>query len=383
MRARWVRKIGRLLSGLVLKLDNLRYRIKKRFGWLGTPVILPYRSYGNSDSFILRGRVIEDQGLANPEESDSLWQNFVAMIKRHTYNEIPEVKLKAQFNGTVKEVLTDEQGYFRIEFKIHQPLPEEAAWHDVFLELEDEVVAGQGRVTAVGKVLISQHSNEFGIISDVDDTILISHSPHIIKKLRLMLLKNAHTRLPFEGVAAFYQALQKGSTGNYYNPIFYVSSSSWNLYDLLLDFFTFKKIPAGPFILRNSRLDQYKFITSMHRGHKLEKIEHVLSTYSEMKFILIGDSGQKDPEIYSTVVEDFPGRVEVIYIRDVSGVKRHNEIVELAEELKSKGVEMILVKDTIATAQHAVEKGYIHSKFLPDIIANKYYEELAPEDNIV
>lgn len=383
MRIKWLVKVGRLLSSLVLKLDNLRYRIKRRLGWLGIPVILPYRSYGNSAFFILRGRIIEDQGLANPEETDSFWQNFVAMLKRHTYNELPEVKLKANFYGTVKEAITDEQGYFRIEFDIHNPLPAGLAWHDVHLDLIDEIIPGQDKITAVGKVLIAQQRNEFGIISDVDDTILISHSPHIIKKLRLMLLKNAYTRLPFEGVAAFYQALQKGSTGNYYNPIFYVSSSSWNLYDLLIDFFTFKKIPAGPFILRNSRLDQYKFITSMHRGHKLEKIEHVLSTYANMKFILIGDSGQKDPEIYTTVVEDFPGRIEAIYIRDVSGQKRHNEIVVLVERLKKKDVEMVLVKDTIAAAYHAVDKGYIHPKFLQDIIANKYYEELAPEDNVL
>jgi phosphatidate phosphatase APP1 len=375
----WFRKFSRFLSKSAVKVDYLRYHVKRKFGWLGTPVILPYLSFGNSHGFVLRGRVMEDQGLANPDQLDSIWQNFSAMVKRHSYSEIPEVSLSVKFNGVEKIITTDDQGYFRVVFELNETLSSLKEWHEVDLKLLDKVVKDQPEVVARGKVLISQQKSQFGIISDVDDTILISHSPHLMKKLKLMVSKNAHTRLPFEGVAAFYRALQSGGSGKFYNPIFYVSSSSWLLYDLLLDFCKVRNIPLGPFLLRNSRLDQYKFITSMHRGHKLEKIEQVLSTFSDMKFILLGDSGQKDPEIYKTVVQDFPNRIEKIYIRDVSGERRHKEILKYVDELKDKGVEMVLVQDTISAAIHAASCGYIQASCLNDIVENKYYDSTAPE----
>jgi phosphatidate phosphatase APP1 len=379
---RWLRKISRFLSILAMKLDHFRFVVKKKLGWLGMPVILPYTSFGNSSRFSLRGRVLEDQGLDNPEESDSFWQNFRAMVRRHTYNEIPDVKLVARFEGLAKEVVADKHGYFKIDFELVEPIANPSEWHDVSLELLDKVVPNQGKVEATGKVLISNQKCQFGVISDVDDTIIISHSPHLIKKLRLMLIKNAYTRMPFEGVAALYRALQRGGNGTFNNPIFYVSSSSWNLYDLLVDFCDFRNIPKGPFLLRNSRLDQYKFITSLHRGHKLEKIEQVLSTYKNLNFIFLGDSGQKDPEIYKTVVADFPGRVEAIYIRDVSGEKRHNEIVKIAEELKALGVPMVLVKDSISTAFDAARRGFITKDSIKSIIEDKKHDEMAPEEGI-
>src|SRR5690606_10303721 len=136
----------------------------------------------------------------------------------------------------------------------------------------------------------------------------------------------------------------KGKTGKYFNPIFYVSSSSWKLYDLLVDFCDVKNIPKGPFFLRSSRLDQYKFISSIHTDHKLTQIEKILSVYKSLKFILIGDSGQKDPEIYAQVVKDYPGRIEAIFIRDVSKKGRDERVNQLAERVaKEHQVDMIYV----------------------------------------
>ena len=80
-------------------------------------------------------------------------------------------------------------------------------------------------------------SARFGVISDIDDTVLVSHVTSPFKMALVSLFGNAHTRSPFPGVAEFYQALQGGVGGAEQNPIFYVSSSPWNFYDLL-HFFT-------------------------------------------------------------------------------------------------------------------------------------------------
>jgi phosphatidate phosphatase APP1 len=377
---KWFKKFAKLLSKLAIKVDNYRLLIKQHFNWLGDPLILPYRGFGNHEEFYIRGRVLEDQGLAKPEEHDSIWQNLKAMVKRHTYNTIPEVRIKADFKGICQETITTSEGYFEFHFHTPPHLTQEGNWHQVKFELLDQVVKNQPQVEATGQVLISQETSQFGIISDVDDTILVSHSPHILKKLRLMILKNAHTRLPFEGVSAFYRALQKGGNGKYYNPIIYVSSSSWNLYDLLIDFCAVRKIPQGPFLLRKSRLDRYQFITSLHTKHKLRKIEQVLTLYHDLKFILIGDSGQKDPEIYYQAVKDFPNRIEAIYIRNVSNHKRQIEIQKIAYALQKKNIEMFITDDTLEAAKHAAANGYICKESLKEIEAEIKHEEAAPDE---
>src|SRR5690606_6523602 len=129
---------------------------------------------------------------------------------------------------------------------------------------------------------------------------------NLLQMLKLTLFNNAHTRLPFEGVAALYQAFHAGAGGSEKNPLFYVSSSPWNLYDLLDEFFYLQDIPKGPFFLRDFGIDKDKFIVSGHEEHKIVQIEKILSTYPDMKFILIGDSGEKDPEIFTNVVQAFP-----------------------------------------------------------------------------
>jgi phosphatidate phosphatase APP1 len=302
------------------------------------------------------------------------------MYRRYTSDFVPNVKIRATFQEQVKEGYTDDEGYFNFHFEPREPLPEKNDWFDVHFKLLDKVVRKQKPVETSGKVMVSELNSQFGIISDVDDTILVSRATTLIRKLRLLLLKNAHTRLPFEGVAAFYHALRKGNNNTSFNPIFYVSSSSWKLYDLLIEFAAKRGIPPGPFLLRASRIDHYRFISNIHGNHKLKKIEHIMSTYSKIKFILIGDSGQKDPEIYDQVVKDYPGRVEAIYIRDVSKEGRDLEVKKLAENLLNEGIEMVFVQDTEEAARHALEKGYISEAGLREIVGEKARDEHYSDD---
>ncbi|CAN5224037.1 App1 family protein [soil metagenome] len=382
---RLFRKIPRILSKTGILYTRLRYFIKKKLGLLRPPKILPYTGFGNTKKLQLRGIVLEDKGIAKPQKEDSIWQNMVAMYKRYTSESIPHVKLKANFQGLEKEVTTDENGYFSVEFQPPNPIKNNSSWQDVDLELLDKVVKKQQQVKATGKVLIPNETLQFGVISDVDDTILVSKATNFRKKIRLMLLKNAHTRLPFKGVSAFYCALRKGNTGKEDNPIFYVSSSSWKLYDLLIDFCLAKNIPMGPFLLRNSRLDQFKFLSSIHKVHKMEKIESIIATYKDLKFILIGDSGQKDTEIYHQVVKDFPGRVLAIYIRHVSTEARESEIKKISEKLSQQNIPLVLVKDTNEAALHALKHNFIHPDCISEISKEIKLEEhtLSPIEHIV
>lgn len=361
-------------------MDYYRFRLKQRTGLLGPPQILPYRGFGNDKEIYLRGKVIEDKGLSTPEDSHNKWQNAKAMYKRYTSNETPRVQLRVTYHGYSSFVETDSEGYFTLRLKNRQPYIHGNEWQHVKIELLDRVIKSQGLVRTQGEVLISGENNQLGIISDVDDTILISRATSIYKKLRLMLFKNARTRLPFEGVAAFYRALYNGTDPTQINPIFYVSSSSWKLYDLLCEFCQIQGIPKGPFLLRDSRLDQFKFKTSLHKGHKMAQVKKIMDMYPYKEFILIGDSGQKDPEIYLQVARNYPGRVKTIYIRDVSRDERKQEVLNLVKQFNRLGTEMVLVRDTIEAAEHALSRQYITPESLPMIRGERQKDLEAPSE---
>jgi phosphatidate phosphatase APP1 len=189
--------------------------------------------------------------------------------------------------------------------------------------------------------------------------------------LGTVLLENAHVRLPFEGVAAFYRALHRGR-----NPIFYVSSGPWNLYDLLAEVFEIRGIPAGPIFLQDWGLEEEKLLVRRHDDHKREQIDAVVATYPSLPFILIGDSGQRDPEIYADVARRHPGRIRAIYIRDVTEDPRESAVREIAAAIeRESGVPTLLVEDTIAAAQHAAANGWIEAAEVPAIVGEKRKDE--------
>jgi phosphatidate phosphatase APP1 len=204
----------------------------------------------------------------------------------------------------------------------------------------------------------------------------------VTRVVRTVAFGNAHTRLPFRGVAAFYTALHKGVGGAEQNPIFYVSSSPWNLYDLLDEFLHVRGIPAGPLLLRDWGLGVNP---SRNAPHKLEAIARVLEMYPNLPFIMIGDSGQEDPEIYCEIIARFPGRIHATYIRDVTGhPERSEHIRKIISEVEAAGSVMMLADNTLTVAHHAAERGWIHSDGIAAIAADEAEEDAkgsAPEED--
>jgi phosphatidate phosphatase APP1 len=188
---------------------------------------------------------------------------------------------------------------------------------------------------------------------------------------RTTFLNNARTRLPFAGVAEFYSSLQLGRNGKRNNPFFYVSSSPWNLYDLLKDFLDLNKIPAGPLLLRDFGLSGESVAGGGHMGHKFKEIKQIFDAYPHLNFVLVGDSGQEDPVIYQEVVKQFPNRVLAIYIRDVQLADREKIAVDISRSLAEHKVEMVVVDNTVEAAEHAAKAGLIYTEAIPAIEEEK------------
>ncbi len=339
--------------------DRLRFGLKRRTGRIGPIEILPYRGHGTLDKLFLKGRVLEMVGTAPPGAGDSRRRNLRNMVRRFLSSEIPYARVRASHGGHELEVVADEEGFFDLRFDLEEPLKGSTGWHPVEIELLWPRTREAG-ARARGSVLVPADAR-FGVISDLDDTVVRSSVTNLLKMARIVLLSNAHTRLPFEGVSDFYQALQLGSSGEDFNPIFYVSSSPWNLYDMLEDFLDVHGVPAGPLFLK----DWSPTTLRDHDRHKLGVVRTLLGMYPDLPFVLIGDSGERDPEIYRQVVREYPGRVRAIYIRDVTTRDRDVAVHAIADELKNVGVEMLLTGDTLEAAEHAAEKGLISPNVLP------------------
>ena len=349
-------------------------RIKKKHS-KNPAQIVAYRGYGNPHKIFLKGRVLENKNVGLSTAEDSAWKNLRNVWKRFESDEIPGARVLASLNGVTKEATTDKEGYFTISLQTSEPLSDENLWHPVNLELLSPADPALRTVNETGLVMVPAKKARFGVISDMDDTVLQSEATNILRMIKTVALGNARTRMPFKGVAAFYQALQE-EDGKPTNPLFYVSSSPWNLYDLLMEFFQLQNIPVGPLMLRDWGASR-SGLPHKHREHKVESIRHILDLLP-LPFLLIGDSGQKDPEIYHEILSMYPKRILAIYIRNVSrNLKRPAAIRELAKKVIEAGSTLILTDDTLAAARHAVEQGWIKPDKFPEIVAEKIEQEKA------
>jgi phosphatidate phosphatase APP1 len=141
------------------------------------------------------------------------------------------------------------------------------------------------------------------------------------------------------------------------------------VYDLVTAFLRVQNIPAGPLFLRAWGFDADPLPSGGHRGHKSDLIIGLPGTCPEIPFVLIGDSGQEDPEIYRDIALGAPGRVLAVYIRDVTTPERDGEVQAIAEQVREAGVPFSLVSDTAEAARHPAELGLIMPGSLGEVAA--------------
>jgi phosphatidate phosphatase APP1 len=331
--------------------------------------IQSYRGYGGGGRVLVLGRVLEHEGLAAPEPGHSKLRNLVAMLKRLESDPLPFAKVRARLAGQEFELIADDEGFIRKWLDVGQLDAE--GWGSVELDLHSPP-DGHPKPGAA-PFLVPPSSATYGVISDMDDTVLQSQVTNFIRAARMVLLENARTRLPFPGVAAFYRALQAGPSGAAGNPIFYVSSSPWNLYDVIADFLEAQDIPAGPLLLRDWDIGPSLL---RNAGHKTGLIQEILATYPGLPFILVGDSAQEDPEIYAEAVSAHPKRILAVYIRNVRPHPERSQAIQaLAERVTQAGSTLVLADDTLAVARHAAAHGWIRHEALPDISQEKRADE--------
>jgi phosphatidate phosphatase APP1 len=198
-----------------------------------------------------------------------------------------------------------------------------------------------------------------------------------IKMLIRLFVQGARSRVAFPGTAALYNALHLGASRSEMNPMLYVSRGPWSLYEILDEFFNIHRIPVGPVLfLREWGLSPRRPFPRRSKGHKAALIRRMMKLYHDLPIVLIGDSGQHDPEIYTRMVREHPGRVKAVYIRNVSrSPERPAAIEELAGEVAQQGSTLFLATDSFAMAEHMTQMGLISEQALSAVMKERAQQE--------
>lgn len=354
--------IAKVVHSVERVFDWIKYRLIGSIQAGRSLVIVPYLGYG-SDGFVkMKGRVLQDAGIRPSKETDRIWDNLLNMYRRFESDEIPHARLRARFQGEDKEFSANEEGFFDVSFQFEKPIQDGAGWTTILLELLDPLDQGNNPVVAKGRVMVVSPQARFGVISDIDDTVIHTGVTRRLKLAGTILLKNAYTRRPLKGAVDFYRALWRNGNKGSNNPLFYVSSSPWNMYDLFREFFQINNFPDGPVFLRDWGFERQSMLAVNNRDYKLEMINNILDSFPNLDFILIGDSGEEDPEIYTQIVQTYPQRILGVYIRAVrQDSKRAAEIEQLAIQVENSGSVLLLAENGFEMARHAAKSGWIDS----------------------
>ncbi|MHA7130031.1 App1 family protein [Algoriphagus namhaensis] len=354
-----------LIYELKLKFNQVVLWFSIKLGFIREIIIVPFNGFGNSSEIYLVGRVLKNNRVTKSNPEDSVWSNVKKMIRRFRTVIIPGARVQASIAGQDYLVETNEEGYFEFTIKGDFQLQEEQFWLSVQLTLVDQILRNQKEVTARAKVFIPSKNAQFGVISDIDDTIIPTGATRLVEMLKTTFAKNAYSRIPFPGISQLYSDLQRGASGRDNNPFFYVSSSPWNLFDFLWELLDIHQIPFGPLMLRDIGLSRSELISGSHRAHKMQQIRHIIRVSDPLPFLLIGDSGQEDPEIYLQIVREFPSRILMVFIRDVDD-SRLDYVSTITQEMAKLGVDLRFGKD-VQKAREVL----IRHRLLPDLIEQK------------
>lgn len=262
-------------------------------------------------------------------------KNALAALLKQIYGIIPSAEAGLLMDDRLNLLLGDNKGGRRIVVTIaggDYPLPATKADGHVSTEVTIPAAtlayaSSTGRIhiqaklerrdprTFTGTVLLLEPAGR-SIISDIDDTVKITH---VADRARMM---DATFNRPFEavpGMARLYQAWASEGAS-----LHFVSSTPWHFYRPLTDFLEEAGFPDATMTLKQIRLKDSSItnILADATATKPPGIEAILKHHPKRTFVLVGDSGEKDPEIYTDIARRFPGRVEHIFIRNVTAATR-------------------------------------------------------------
>ncbi|MGB3541510.1 phosphatase domain-containing protein [Rubrivirga sp.] len=323
--------------------------VRRRLGlWSRVRVVL-YGGYGRPGCVRLRGRVLGGQS-AEPRSGAPVWSTVWRTARRFVTDDVPGARVEVTVGDVIVEATSDVDGYFEAALEVE--VCPSSLWRSATARVLDPASDDD----AHAYVQVPTADAQFVVVSDLDDTVLEAEAPHALRLAWRVLSSSAETRRTLPGVRTLYRALVTDD-GQPVNPLVYVSDSPWDLYEHLTGALEHHGIPRGALHLRDLNENPMSWLDPDAHAHKLSAIGDVLDTYPDLDAVLIGDSGQKDPEVYQQIVARHAGRVRAVLIRHVAGPRREREVCQIARDVEMRGTAMRVFSDSAEGARAVVELG--------------------------
>lgn len=327
------------------------------------PILKLYRGYANDQELVVAGHVFKP---SNGEEYDfqkKSFRNASSIIQMFRTKTQGNADVYLEINNSKIHTKTLKDGYFK--FCIPLNYEKKYGWIDYKVSM----IFNHKTIEMIGSYIRPSEGN-IGIISDIDDTFLISHTRNPFKKLYILLFKNVNTRKIFDDVVAHYQALssagrpkknQKDANNkNEQNAFFYVSSSEWNLYSFIVKFTEIHQLPRAVLLLKDIKTSLFDFFVTGRgdHNHKFEKIKHILEFYPNLQYVLLGDDSQHDPFLYENICKIFPVTVKAVYIRQ-NGTEKKEKVLAVLKNIENLNVAICYFKNSSEAIKHSKSIGII------------------------
>lgn len=264
------------------------------------------------------GRVLSEKKLIPPTPEDSSWMNFKRMTSQWFTREVPKTGITVTIGNQKHQARSDKEGYF--EILAHNISGDYSVSLDSFPYQADFHSTGSAQIP------------EYVIITDVDDTLLETGAISLGKMIKTTLLGNSLTRELVPGIAELINDLH--SDGK--NPVFYVTSSPWNLYGFLKRIFRRAKLPKGGIFMTDWGLTPKQWLTPSHSVHKGNAIHRIFEWHQDSQFILFGDDSQKDHTIYADFIRSHPHKIKAAFIRTISDKEKKHQVQETIDALNQE-----------------------------------------------
>lgn len=341
-------RTARLVSSVEARVARSRRERKLGKGTLRRTHVVAYRGYAAQGRAHVRVRVVEEPPVPSAARGLPYAEIVQANLRRFVALALPGVRLRIRVAGAVVDVVSDRHGYATAVLPVPDASP---GWLPYACTTRPDD-PDEEPVEAAGEILVPDLDAAVLVVSDIDDTVLRTGLTEGWVAVRRTLVRDARTRRPVPGMPALYRGLERGGDAGSAGGFFYLSTGPWNLYDLLVEFFQLQGVPLGSLLLTDWGPNE-RYVMRSGREHKRGALRRLLQAYPDARFVLVGDSGQGDPEVYAEVAEDHPDRVAAIVLLDVGPhlADRAAELLEEQQRWQEAGVAFHLVPDAAEAAR--------------------------------
>ena len=264
------------------------------------PSVTPFPGYGAVDWVRVLGRVliVPPVKSRNRGEYSSVrgWRSFAAVP-------VGYAQVSITVSGVTHEVVADRGGVIDTVL----PATMEPGWQSLTMSVE-------GSDPVQTRVFIVAPDIRFGVVSDVDDTVMVTALPRPLVAAWNSFVVDEHARQPVPGMAVLMERIMRDHPGA---PLIYLSTGAWNVAPTLMRFLRRHLFPAGAMLLTDWGPTHDRWFRS-GQEHKTVNLRRLAREFPHVRWLLIGDDGQHDDALYTTFTSEHPGNVTAVAIRRLS-----------------------------------------------------------------